>query len=462
MRKGKLIKGLCYTLISSLILGNISPVLAKTSVASVDETIDIKESGSSETSVYAELGSEFLVTIPKSLTLSGLSKTGTYTVSVEGDIAGYEKINIIPDETFTLNSQGLNGITASISQDKTSWLFNEILESNKIIGNGEISANLTAGKWEGSFNFNINLGGLISVDAKDKSGNNLNARASEITGTEKETLLTSLEETGMITSKDEVNALIEVESDEFDGIADTTFDVSSIANKGDKVAILHFDETKQEWEYIGTETVDANGLISGNFTSYSPVAFVKITNNGNFENIKIPGLYDANGNLLCTWAKSGINVTANYTGSNYNTTTTSGYYILTNKYPTTTKVVLPEGITKIGDWTFARCENLTSVTIPDGVTSIGEFAFGQSKKLSYINIPDGVTSLGGYSLYFCQGLTSIVLPDIIKNIGANTFTACTYLKTINYTGTQTQWNAISKGSYWKDQCPATVVCNYKQ
>lgn len=170
MRKGKLIKELCYTLISSLILGNISPVLAKTSVASVDETIDIKESGSSETSVYAELGSEFLVTIPKSLTLSGLSKTGTYTVSVEGDIAGYEKINVIPDETFTLNSQGLNSITASINQDKTSWIYSEITTNSAVIGNGTINAsNLSAGKWNGTFNFNINLKGSgITVEAKDE------------------------------------------------------------------------------------------------------------------------------------------------------------------------------------------------------------------------------------------------------------------------------------------------------
>ena len=170
MRKGKLVKGLCYTLISSLILGNISPVLAKTSVASVDETIDIKESGSSKTSVYAELGSEFLVTIPKSLTLSGIDKKGTYTVSVSGDIAGYEKINVIPDETFTLNSVGLNSITASINQDKISWIYSEITTDSAVIGNGTINAsNLSAGKWNGTFNFNINLKGSgITVEAKDE------------------------------------------------------------------------------------------------------------------------------------------------------------------------------------------------------------------------------------------------------------------------------------------------------
>lgn len=446
MRKGKLIKGLCYTLISSLILGNISPVLAKTSVASVDETIDIKESGSSETSVYAELGSEFLVTIPKSLTLSGLSKTGTYTVSVEGDIAGYEKINIIPDETFTLNSQGLNGITASISQDKTSWLFNEILESNKIIGNGEISANLTAGKWEGSFNFNINLGGLISVDAKDKSGNNLNARASEITGTKKDTLLNSLVDTGLINSTDEVDAIIEVESDEFDGIADTTFDVSSIANEGDKVAILHFDEEKQEWEYIGTETVDVNGLISGNFTSYSPVAFVKITENGNLENIKIPGLYDANGLLLCTWENSGINPQKDYDyeslpsmqENDFRYNKASGYYVLTNIYPTTTKLIIPEGITSLGRRAFSNCHNLT-----------------------HIELPESLTKINSWSIEYCSNLTTIIIGKNVTYIGDKALQS-NKLKIIYYTGTESQWNAIQKAGNWKNNVPTDmqIIYNY--
>lgn len=32
-------------------------------------------------------------------------------------------------------------------------------------------------------------------------------------------------------------------------------------------------------------------------------------------------------------------------------------------------VVIPDGVTSIGDWAFSRYEGLTSVTIPDSVTS---------------------------------------------------------------------------------------------
>ena len=38
-------------------------------------------------------------------------------------------------------------------------------------------------------------------------------------------------------------------------------------------------------------------------------------------------------------------------------------------------VIIPDGVTGIGDSAFFRCDNLTSVTIPDGVTSIGDSAF---------------------------------------------------------------------------------------
>ena len=40
-----------------------------------------------------------------------------------------------------------------------------------------------------------------------------------------------------------------------------------------------------------------------------------------------------------------------------------------------TDVVIPDGVTSIGDYAFNECKMLTSIKIPDSVTSIGKSAF---------------------------------------------------------------------------------------
>ena len=106
------------------------------------------------TNVFAEIGSEYKVTIPKVIVLSGTTKKANYYVKVEGDIAGLEEINVLPDENITLSSVNKASQIGTITQDKTNWKYSE-LGAN---ANGFVEApNLDAGKWSGSFNFNITL-----------------------------------------------------------------------------------------------------------------------------------------------------------------------------------------------------------------------------------------------------------------------------------------------------------------
>ena len=59
------------------------------------------------------------------------------------------------------------------------------------------------------------------------------------------------------------------------------------------------------------------------------------------------------------------------------------------------KVIIKNGVTAIGNYTFDGCYKLTSVTIPDSVKSIGDYVFCGCGKLTSVNIPNSVTSIGG-------------------------------------------------------------------
>ncbi len=72
------------------------------------------------------------------------------------------------------------------------------------------------------------------------------------------------------------------------------------------------------------------------------------------------------------------------------------YYSASNEAPwaehreTITEIVLPEGITSIGDYAFADCSKVKEVIIPDSVISIYGGAFANCTELAYLRIPKSV------------------------------------------------------------------------
>ena len=93
-------------------------------------------------------------------------------------------------------------------------------------------------------------------------------------------------------------------------------------------------------------------------------------------------------------------------------------------------VTLANGLTKIPDYAFSGCSNLTGITIGNAVTSIGVSAFHGCSSLTSITIPDSVTSIGRDAFSFCSSLTNITIPNGITNISDYMFKACTSLTSI--------------------------------
>ncbi len=94
-------------------------------------------------------------------------------------------------------------------------------------------------------------------------------------------------------------------------------------------------------------------------------------------------------------------------------------------------LVIPNNITRIGNFAFAGCITLESIQIPNSVTSIGSDTFFDCKVLSRINLPYGITSIEDYTFHNCDALSNIHIPDSVTNIGSNAFSYCNNLTSIN-------------------------------
>lgn len=101
-----------------------------------------------------------VVVVPKVIVVDGATAQGTYSVKVKGQVFEGRKVNVSPEtESVSLSSLGKRNILADVVQKKTAWAQSEINEDSYVVQTGVVSApGLSAGKWHGSFEFNIYIG----------------------------------------------------------------------------------------------------------------------------------------------------------------------------------------------------------------------------------------------------------------------------------------------------------------
>ena len=178
--------------------------------------------------------------------------------------------------------------------------------------------------------------------------------------------------------------------------------------------------------------------------------------------------------------------------------TTIGDYAFCDCY-SLTSVTIGDSVTTIGAWAFLYCHRLTEVhisdiaawckidfvedysnplcyaenlymnstlitelIIPDGVTAIGDLAFRSYTSLTSVTIGDSVTTIGDFAFCYCDSLTSVTIGDSVTTIGEWTFAGCDSLTTVYCKATtppslgSSAFKYYSNGSYINIGCTIYV------
>ena len=95
-----------------------------------------------------------------------------------------------------------------------------------------------------------------------------------------------------------------------------------------------------------------------------------------------------------------------------------------------TSLIIPDGVTKIANYAFQGCTDLTEVLIGSGVKTIGDGAFKGCTSLIGITIPNNVTSIGTSVFENCTASTSVSIGSSVASIGRYAFKGCRNLTSI--------------------------------
>ena len=156
-------------------------------------------------------------------------------------------------------------------------------------------------------------------------------------------------------------------------------------------------------------------------------------------------------------------------------------------------VVIPEGVTEIGEEAFLKCKSLSSVEF-GGTVAQWEAVKGKLELLEYVpaktvkcsdgewqkpvvfvengvlvacldksatsvTIPECVTEIGQEAFSDCSSLTSVVIPESVTEIGYWAFYGCSSLSSVEFGGTVAQWEVVKGKLNLLGYVPAkTVKC----
>ncbi len=126
-------------------------------------------------------------------------------------------------------------------------------------------------------------------------------------------------------------------------------------------------------------------------------------------------------------------------------------------------ISIPSNYTAINSCAFASCSSLESITVANGNTayySSDNCLIEKNTKVLIAGcknsrIPADVTVIWDYAFFRMSGLSSITIPTSVTRIEKKAFAVSDL--TINYEGSEAQWEKISKASNWAGDYNPTIT-----
>lgn len=98
-------------------------------------------------------------------------------------------------------------------------------------------------------------------------------------------------------------------------------------------------------------------------------------------------------------------------------------------------VTFPIGLELVDEYAFNKCANLKEVVFNDGLKEIGDCAFYKCENVSELKLPQGLKNIGSFAFEYCGKLEVLDIPEGVETIGLNTFEHCDEVKIISLPST---------------------------
>ena len=96
-----------------------------------------------------------------------------------------------------------------------------------------------------------------------------------------------------------------------------------------------------------------------------------------------------------------------------------------------TNLIIPAGVSTVEGSAFSRCKNLSKLTIPSNVKTIEKMAFSKCESLTDVELSEGLTTIGSDVFSECTNLLSVNIPGSLTSIGEYIFRGCTSLTDVS-------------------------------